>query len=448
MATAERLVTDTPAALTETPTAGTGADVLFTFSFETYHDARYRGMMRPPDRLLQTLQSSPRVRRLLVVNPYRSWPSLLKRAARRDRLRFPATAERSLHQPLRWRRHDPVDIDEVRRTYRRLDAKLRRAAARRGLEHPHVITANPLIAAFVPFEWAASVTYFARDDWSSHYDRQAYWPAFDAAYAEMARSGRRVIAVSQQIIDRIGPTGPHAVVPNGVAEDEWVGSAPPEPAWLARIPHPRATYTGTLDMRLDAEGIISLAVSHPRLQIILLGPTTDDGHVERLRLHPNIHLPGRVGRAELVAVLRHSDVCLLAHRRMPLTEAMSPLKVYEYLAAGCPVVSVDLAPVRRLGDRVTITDTVEDFADVIVDVIAKGDISEDERLRFVAENSWARRHETMLDLALAADTQLRPHLRAAQKPPSTAAREDTGPLSTDRRSDDACVTRIRQSRKG
>ena len=59
-----RLVTDTPAALTESRTLGTAADVLFTFSFETYHDARYRGMMRPPDRLLQTLQYGEDMNRL------------------------------------------------------------------------------------------------------------------------------------------------------------------------------------------------------------------------------------------------------------------------------------------------------------------------------------------------------------------------------------------------
>jgi hypothetical protein len=49
-------------------------DWLFTFSFESYADAVYRGMMRPPDRILGTLFHHPAVRRLLVANPMRWLP--------------------------------------------------------------------------------------------------------------------------------------------------------------------------------------------------------------------------------------------------------------------------------------------------------------------------------------------------------------------------------------
>ena len=46
----------------------------------------------------------------------------------------------------------------------------------------------------------------------------------------------------------------------------------------------------------------------------------------------------------------------------PLTEAMSPLKVYEYLAAGLPVVSIDLPPVRDIGDRVLLASSTAEMA--------------------------------------------------------------------------------------
>ncbi len=79
---------------------------------------------------------------------------------------------------------------------------------------------------------------------------------------------------------------------------------------------------------------------------------------------------------------------------------MSPLKVYEYLAAGSPVISVDLPPVRGLGERVVLVDSVADFADVVDRALELGAADELDRRRFIAENSWSARHTTVMEIAL------------------------------------------------
>jgi hypothetical protein len=107
-------------------------------------------------------------------------------------------------------------------------------------------------------------------------------------------------------------------------------------------------------------------------------------------------------RAGLVAAVRNSDVCLVAHARTALTEAMSPLKIYEYLAGGSPVLSIDLAPVRGIHPRVLLTDTTAQFADRIDEALELGPEGDDARLAFVAANSWRSRHEAILDVALGA----------------------------------------------
>ena len=265
---------------------------------------------------------------------------------------------------------------------------------------PAVITTNPLVAAFSPFGWASSVTYFARDDWLSYSGRQEYWPAYAVAYRQIRESEVGVLAVSQQIIDRIAPRGPHAVVPNGVEPSEWLGRPPAAPDWLARIPGPRAIYVGTIDDRLDVEGVAALARSRPGLQIILLGPAPDPDYTDPLRRHPNVHIHAGVGRAELVSALRNCDVALLAHRRTALTEAMSPLKVYEYLAAGLPVVAIDLPPVRDIDARVIFASSTAAMGDGVDHALSMGTSDEEARAAFVHENSWAARHETVLRMTL------------------------------------------------
>ncbi|MCP2032061.1 glycosyltransferase involved in cell wall biosynthesis [Okibacterium sp. HSC-33S16] len=376
-------------------------DVVFTFSYETWTDAVARGMMRPPDRLLSRLLESPAVNKLLVANPFRWLPSYALRTLSRSRTRFPGSPTRVLHTPLRLHRADRANVSAVVRDYRAYDRSLERASERLGQSGPVVISANPIIAGFAPFDWAGGVTFYARDDWLSSPARQEYWHAYREAYRRIADRGVGVVAVSEQVLDRISPTGPSAVVPNGVEPAEWAGPVPTEPAWLAAIPGPRALYVGTLDSRLDVEGLAALARRRPDLSIILLGPQPEPGYLAAIRGIRSVYVHPSVGREELVAVMRNVDVCLLAHRTTPLTEAMSPLKVYEYLAAGCPVLAIDLPPVRRISERVLLTATVADFTDRLDEALALGPATEVDRLRFVADNSWESRHRTILGTAWA-----------------------------------------------
>ncbi len=383
-------------------------DALFTFSIETYNDAVQRGMMRPPDRLLATLMDHRDIGRLLVANPPRSAPARLLRAVVGSAdAPFPADATHSLHTPLRLRRSDPRSLRGLRKTYERYDESMRRAARHLGLQEPAVITTNPLVAGFCPLDWASGVTFYARDDWSVYHPRRQYWPGYVEAYRQIRESGRAVVAVSEQIVDKIAPSGLHAVVPNGVEPTEWQGPRPAEPAWLAGIAQPRALYVGTLDTRLDVEGLESLAAARPDLQIILMGHQDRSlpGYLDPLRKRVNIHIMPAVGRLPLVAAIRNVDICLLSHRRTELTAAMSPLKVYEYLAGGCPVISVDLPPVRSIRGPMILVDSVADFAEVVDDALALGLSTEAERQAFISANSWRSRHEAIIRIALAAGKQ-------------------------------------------
>ncbi|MET0830119.1 MAG: glycosyltransferase [Microbacterium sp.] len=373
-------------------------DYVFTFSYESYADARKRGMMRPPDRLVAALMESPDVRRLLVADPYRSWVTNWGRSVI-DFAHRPRESEKVRHvSPLRFARADPVEIPEIERAYRAYEEAVRRAAADAELEQPAFVTANPLVAGFTELDWADGAVYYARDDWLSSPARRRYWPGYREAYRRISESGRAVAAVSQEIIDRIDPKGPHRVVPNGIEPSEWVGPVPPAPAWFDRIPGPRAAYVGTLDSRLDMPGITQLAAARPDLQIVLVGPAPDTRDIAPLKDLPNVHIRGKVGRREVISVLRNSELTLLAHRRTPLTEAMSPLKVYEYLAAGKPVLATDLEPVRGFGDRVHLTETVADFIGLIDSALAQGTLAENERLAFVTANAWSSRHKEILTL--------------------------------------------------
>ncbi len=372
------------------------SDVIFSFAYASWGTAVARGMCFSEDRMVETLLAHPAVRRLLVVETPRSLPLKLAREALRSTPRFPAGDSASLFGPTRLRRRDPTEVRAIERSFARWDAQLRRVAARRGLERPALITTHPLIAGFAPLEWASSVTFYAYDDLAESRPLRRLWPAYREAYRRIRGSGRAVAAVSPAILEAIQPSGPSAVVPNGVDPDEWALPGP-APRWFAGLPGPRLLYVGSLESRVDVGAIAAAAGALPGTSFALVGPLLDAAHFEPLRGLPNVHFFPPVPRAEVVALVAAADACLIPHLDSPLTRAMSPLKLYEYLAGGAPVAALDLAPIRGVSPRVMIR---EDLTEAIAAALALGRSPESERLEFARSNSWRERQEPIVRMAL------------------------------------------------
>ncbi len=372
-------------------------DVIFSFAYAGWATAVARGMCFSEDRMVQTLSSHPDVRRLLVAETPRSLPLKLAKDLLHPPPAFSCGPDASLYSPLRLRRGDPSGIGSVERSFRSWDTRLRRAARRRGLERPALITTHPLIAGFAPLEWTSSVTFYAYDDLAESQPLRRLWPAYREAYSRLRASGRAVAAVSPAILESIRPSGPSAVVPNGVDPEEWVQPGP-APGWFAQLPGPRLLYVGSLESRVDVDALATAARAHADASIALVGPLLDGGHFERLLQEPNVHLHPPVARAEVVALVAAADACLIPHVDNPLTRAMSPLKLYEYLAGGAPVAALDVAPLRGVSPRVAIRD---ELAEAIAAALALGRAADSERLEFAKANSWRQRQAPIVELALA-----------------------------------------------
>lgn len=391
------------AGVSEARTASaSGHDVVFTFYRETWADAQRRGMYMPGDRLVDTLRDNARVRRLVVADPYRSAPVRWIRTLAGARTEpFEATASHVHVQPRRLRREDPTSIRALERLYGAYDKVLARAAARLGADRPLLITTSPFVAGFAPLRWASGVTFYGWDDWASGLPVRHWWPAYEEAYARVRDTGRGVVAVTQAVMDRIRPTGPSAIVPNGVDAAEWLAPAAP-PGWFAALPQPRILYVGVLDDRLDTDAVREVARRFPDGTVVLLGPVGDAAAVAPLHHVPNVHVAPPVDRVQVAAVVHAADVCVMPHRRTRMTAAMSPLKLYEYRAGGRPVAATDLPPVRDVDPAIVRVGERDSFADGVAAALAAGPLAERERLAFVDTHSWSRRHEQILDVAVAA----------------------------------------------
>jgi teichuronic acid biosynthesis glycosyltransferase TuaH len=210
--------------------------------------------------------------------------------------------------------------------------------------------------------------------------------------------------VSQAILDRIRPTGPSAVIPNGVEPEEW-RSPPPAAGWFATLPSPRILYVGVVDRRLDLGAVREVADRFPRGTVVFLGPVGDPRAIEPLRSLPNVRIEPAVGRREVAGVVHAADVCIMPHLSNRLTTAMSPLKLYEYLAGGRPVAATDLPPVRAVDPRIALVRDGGNFADGVAEALDRGPLTDEERRAFIDANSWQKRHDEFLALALGTGAQ-------------------------------------------
>jgi glycosyltransferase involved in cell wall biosynthesis len=383
-----------------------GRDVVFVFSYMTWQAAARRGWFMSEDRLARALVTHPRVRRVLVCEHMRSLPIKLARdlvqgvLPGRERAEFPAGENARLLAPVRLRRRDPTSLRGAQRVAGAYDRALARAVAGMGMREPAAIVTHPLLAGFGELRWARAVTFYAFDDWTAYPPHRRWWPAYRESFAAVRVRRRRVVTVSETLRERLAPTGPSAVIPNGLEPSEWIGDPTP-PGWQRDMLRPLLLYVGTLDARLDVPGVVAIARALPEATIVLVGPLLDPAHLRPLRAEPNVEIRPALTRAGVTGLIRIADVGLIPHVRSALTEAMSPLKLYEYLAGGLPVVAADLPPLRGVDPRVLLVGDSGGYPAAVSAALTLGPVAEDERLTFVQTNSWAARHERLLDLALA-----------------------------------------------
>lgn len=129
-------------------------------------------------------------------------------------------------------------------------------------------------------------------------------------------------------------------LPNGVNFDHFVYGDHTLPNEYNTIPRPIAVYIGAMDVWFDYDLINIVAQQLPHISFVLIGP--ERMAKDRLKPRSNIHLLGKRLYKELPAYLHNADVGIIPFnvKDYPqLINNVNPLKLYEYMAAGLPVVS-------------------------------------------------------------------------------------------------------------
>lgn len=248
-----------------------------------------------------------------------------------------------------------------------------------------------------------------------------YYPAFFAPGSPSQEQGVKdlhtmidqvdlVIASSQKQFEKIqGRRRRHVVlIENGVDFEAYqsLGDSTP-PAELQDLPRPLVGYIGRINRKVDLEVLQQVALKRPQWSVLLMGPKTGwDSENERqfqefLKL-PNAHyLPG-VPPQDLPRYMKAIDVGLMNYRLEGTWVSYSfPLKQWEYMAAGKPVVSIKLSSLQQFDPLIKFVEGDSQWVAKIEEALATNSPElTQKRIQAAQANSWENKSQMFLEAVL------------------------------------------------
>lgn len=216
----------------------------------------------------------------------------------------------------------------------------------------------------------APVVYDCVDDHSA-YPGLLLKATVDRLEARTADIASAVIATNETIAAKFSSHQDKlSLIQNGVDHELF---AAPAMTWLdtlTTLPRQRRfLYVGAMREWFDVQALGTVAAAYPDCEIDCFGealPVVRD----ELAVHANIVFKGTLSQAAIAQEAPRYDVALIPFRESPLTLSVDPLKFYEYVAAGLPVVSSTIHALGAFGeDMVRLASTPQEFVSAVQDSI-------------------------------------------------------------------------------
>jgi len=267
---------------------------------------------------------------------------------------------------------------------------------------PVAVTTIPVVADLLDLLPVRRWVYYCVDDFGE-------WPGLDsktlqAMETRLIERADVLIAVSETLREKLarrGRSGEVHLLSHGVDLDYWVahGECPPCPE-LQGLEQPLIVFWGVVDRRMDLALVERLGADLKKGTILLVGPAADHDpaldriqRVRRFGVMPFEHLP-RIAREASVLIMPYAD--------LPVTRAIQPLKLKEYLATGKPTVVRDLPATRAWADCLDMATSPEGFSQAVRQRLVTGLPNEQRQARArLAGESWAAKALTFAEWTFA-----------------------------------------------
>jgi len=228
---------------------------------------------------------------------------------------------------------------------------------------PVAITTIPIVADLMGRLPVQRWVYYCVDDFSK-------WPGLDHSALEqlehrLVDQADVAIAVSETLQEKLAGMGKAShLLTHGVDTAHWATNGRGHPVHeLERLERPLIVFWGVVDRRLDVDFVRRLADDLTRGTIVLLGRNDEPDPV--LAAIPRVVRIQPLAIEQLPHVAHEAAVLIMPYADLPVTRAMQPLKLKEYLATGRPTVVRDLPANRCWADSLDLAATPEAFSEAV-----------------------------------------------------------------------------------
>ncbi len=274
-----------------------------------------------------------------------------------------------------------------------------------GLKDFFVLSFNPFANGFVSSLEAKKVIFDVMDNFCFHLEFHDFKNYICQSFEWISSNADLIFCVNdnlKEFFERNYPAslGKIYVLPNGVDKNlKASGSVPKD---IAKINAPRIGYAGVISSRIDFELVEYLASERGHYNFIFIGSGYGDvkGWVKKLKKFKNVYLLGDKHYNVLPCYISSFDVCIIPHKVDEFTLSNDPIKVYEYLYFGKPVISTGVSLSDELKNYVFIAKSEKEFLgflDIAVELSKDVEFVLKQRGAIKEWMFWDKRASFMLD---------------------------------------------------
>lgn len=245
--------------------------------------------------------------------------------------------------------------------------------------------------------WGWRLVYDCMDEWES-------FPGIKPAILETERtlvekSDLLLVSAARLFEKWSSRKGPKLLARNAADYEFYASTLAPNDL-LSGLRRPIVGYFGAIAEWFDLDLLAHLARERPDYNFVLLGGVFNVD-VTELEQMDNVRLLGQQPYELMPKYLYHFDACIIPFKVNSITEATDPVKLYEYLSGGRPVVAVDLPELRPYRDSIYLARDKQEFLAGLDRALAEDDREAAARRRALAQaNTWSERYRA-IDSALA-----------------------------------------------
>ena len=280
-----------------------------------------------------------------------------------------------------------------------------RASRKLGLKNIDVWLSRPDMVPYIGQFNASTLTYHVVDEYLGYSGVNASnYAAKKHAEETILKAADRVIVVSENLHKSKSPYNPNTLLlPNAVDFAAYDGAYtnPVTPEDISDLSGPILGYSGLISSRLDLDLLAQVAKTYPNCQLVMMGQESEsncEAELKALKSHKNVRFVGVKDITEVPQYVNSFDVCLVPYKESKETENLSPLKLYDYMALGKPIVTTRFPAALPFSQHIYLAEGPGQFLS-LVGAALKEDTHERviNRKEIAKANSWDQRVVTLAE---------------------------------------------------